>query len=66
MPLKVITEGILVKLDVITTQLVGLESVPNSPEAPERELQLASETNQQLAATIEEKKTPRSSNSSPK
>jgi hypothetical protein len=55
MPPKVITEGILAKLDVITIQLVGLESVPNSPGVPERELQLASETNKELVATLEEK-----------
>jgi hypothetical protein len=55
MPPKVNNDKILAKLDVIMTQLAGLESVPKRLEALEKELKQANETNKQLATTIKEK-----------
>jgi hypothetical protein len=55
MPPKVNNDEILAKLDVIMTQLAGLESVPKRLEALEKELKQANETNKQLATTIKEK-----------
>jgi hypothetical protein len=55
MPPKVNNDEVLAKLDVIMTQLAGLESVPKRLEALEKELKLANETNKQLASALKEK-----------
>jgi hypothetical protein len=55
MPPKVNNDEVLAKLDVIMTQLAGLESVPKRLEALEKELKLANETNKKLATTLKEK-----------
>jgi hypothetical protein len=54
MPPKVNNEEILAKLEVITTQLAGLESVPKCPESLEQELKQA-KTNKQFTAALKEK-----------
>jgi hypothetical protein len=52
MPPKVNNDEVLAKLDVIMTQLAGLELVPKRLEALEKELKLANENNKQLAAAL--------------
>jgi hypothetical protein len=55
MPPKVNNEKILAKLEIITTQLAGLESVPKRLEALERELKQANNTNKQLTPLLKGK-----------
>jgi hypothetical protein len=55
MPPKVNNDEILAKLEIITMQLAGLETVPRRLEALEREVRQANEMNKQLTTSLKEK-----------